>query len=96
MRLMKSTHPTDIVVPAAHSRVVRPGDVVDFDEMVVPRYGAGYTFESALSEMVEGFSPVEPEEAETAETDAGGDASSVPSTDAGKSKAKGGRKAKGE
>lgn len=61
MRLMTSTHPTDIVVPAAHSRVVRPGEVVDFDETIHAKAGGSYSLEVALSEMAAGFVAAEPQ-----------------------------------
>src|SRR5690349_14754308 len=37
-----------LLVSAAHSRVIAPGEVVDFDEVVRPRDGAPYSLETAL------------------------------------------------
>lgn len=63
MRLMKSIASKAFTVPAAHSRVVRPGDVVDFDELVASKLGKGCTLEAALSDDVAQFEPVADEPA---------------------------------
>ena len=59
MRLMKSGHAAAIVVAAAHSRVIRPGDVVDFDEAIHPNQGANYSLETALGHQASGFAATE-------------------------------------
>lgn len=57
MRPMRHTGTEPLVIRAAHSRVVRPGDVVDFDERVFAGNGAGYSLEFALSDDVRHFAP---------------------------------------
>lgn len=61
MRQMKSTAAGAIVCAAAHSRIIQPGEVVDFDEPITPGYGANYSLETALGPDAEKFAPhVEP------------------------------------
>jgi len=48
MRLMRCLAAAPILVTAAHSRTIAPGDVVDFDEIIRPRDGATYDLETAL------------------------------------------------
>ena len=45
---MRSECTTDLVVAAAHSRVIQPGQVVDFEEVIGPAQGAPYSLETAL------------------------------------------------
>jgi len=49
-------HPLE--VSAAHSRIVAPGDVVDFDEVIRPRDGDNYSMEVALGVDAQRFEPV--------------------------------------
>lgn len=67
MRYMRSAHAEAIVVAAAHSRVIIPGDVVDFDEAIAPAQGASYSLETALGHQAEQFEPAEPPQTVTDE-----------------------------
>lgn len=48
MRYMALRAATAITVAAAHSRVIRFGEIVDFDETIVPHQGGAYSLETAL------------------------------------------------
>lgn len=55
---MRSVHAGALVVRAAHSRVIQPGEVVDFDEVVHPFSGTPYSLETALGDDAAAFEPV--------------------------------------
>ena len=73
---MRYNREEPLIVRAAHSRTIKPGEIVDFDERVFAGNGSGYSLEFALSDDVKHFVPhVEPaetvealDEAEQAET----------------------------
>jgi len=54
---MQSAHTMAIIVRAAHSRVIHPGDLVDFDEVVTPSFGSSYSLETALGTDAALFEP---------------------------------------
>lgn len=60
MRLMQLDHPRSLVLLAAHSREIQPGEVVDFDELIQPRSGAAYSLEDALGGEAARFIPAPP------------------------------------
>lgn len=58
MRQLRYSGTETLVVPAAHSRRIAPGMVVDVDEIIVPRQGAVYTLAVALGADLAQFTPV--------------------------------------
>ncbi len=63
MRQMQCNAPAPIRVPAAHSRTIAPGEVVDFDEVVKAAEGAPYSLETALGPDASLFAPAAIEQA---------------------------------
>lgn len=57
MRLMQLNHSVALAVPAAHSRVIQPGDCVDFDEVIHPAHGTPYSLETAIGPDADKFAP---------------------------------------
>ena len=57
MRHMQCNAPAPLRVPAAHSRIIAPGEVVDFDDVVKAAEGAPYSLETALGSDASLFSP---------------------------------------
>ncbi len=59
---MQLGHGAVLSVSAAHSRVIQPGDRVDFDEVIHPTNGSPYTLEQALGPDADRFTAApEPE-----------------------------------
>jgi hypothetical protein len=63
MRRMRFTGAEPIMARAAHSRVIAPGDVVDFDEMIHTAGNDHYTLESTLAGYTDRFEAVPDDEA---------------------------------
>lgn len=65
MRRHRYTGTIPLLVAAAHSRAVAPGEEVDFDEVIRPAQGLAYSLETAIGPYVSLFEPAPDERLDT-------------------------------